>query len=423
MEKYVKILLVLGLVSCGVRQNVPSEVKRLFQRLDTENTEKVFQEWVRNHRVPWIEKNTITFLLWDEKATKILLECGLIEYKEKQVEMKRYKNTPLFFVSLPLKEVKVVDYSFIRFDEKTPNGKRITDPFHPYVAYTKPLMSRFILPGEKKGKLIITNIKPSNGLAARRIFIYLPWNYEETSNYYPVIYMQDGQNLWDSKLANFGGWKVDTTLDRLIAEEKIRPVIVVGIENSSARVEEYVGFSAYHGLKEAYDPNEQKRMVGYSQRYLDFIVNELIPFIKRNYRIIVEEMVVAGSSFGAGISLYLGFSRPDIFQGIGAFSFGNYSPEDKNRGIRRVLQVQPYLSEHIPPSDGKRKIYLDCGGKGIDAIFLEASRKLHRDLVKKGWKEGKDYLYVEDLMADHNEIAWAKRFEQFALFMWEIKKQ
>ncbi|NPV37859.1 hypothetical protein BREVNS_2233 [Brevinematales bacterium NS] len=419
MEKwYAGVLVVILLVGCALRENVPDGVGLLFQRIDQQASYEAFQAWVKEHSLPWVEKDTVTFLLWDEKATRVVFESPVLNNKEKSMPMKRYKQTPLFYLFLPLKDKKVIDYSFLRYDEQTPNGKRIQDPAHPFIAYTKPIRSRFILPGEKKGKLLIFSMKPSNGLASRRIFVYLPWDYEDTTNHYPVVYMQDGQNLWDSSVANFGGWKVDSTLDRLIATGKIRPVIVVGIENSSARAEEYVGFSAYYGLKENYDTNEQKRVVEYSKKYLDFVVNELVPYIKKNYRVLAEETAVAGSSFGAGVSLYLGFSRPDVFQAIGAFSFGNYRSDDVNRGIRRVLQVQPYLSAHLLAPDGKHRIYLDCGGKGIDSIFIEASRKLHQDLVKKGWKEGKDYLYVEDLTADHNEIAWAKRFEQFALFLW-----
>ncbi|MCX7882031.1 MAG: alpha/beta hydrolase-fold protein [Brevinematales bacterium] len=403
---------------CAVREDVPDQVKLLFQDLDRNPSEEVFRAWVKGHAIPWVEQGRITFFLWDERATHVVFESPVLENKEKKVEMKRYKKTPLFYVSFPLQERRVMDYSFLRFDENTPNGKRIQDPSHPFVAYTKPLMSRWIAPGEKKGRLLITNLKPSNGLASRRIFIYLPWEYGHTTNAYPVLYMQDGQNLWDSSVANFGGWKVDTTLDRLIAEQKIQPLIVVGIENSSARAEEYVGFSAYYGFRETYDTNEQKRVVEYSKKYLEFVVGELIPYIKSHYRVLSGDMAVAGSSFGAGVSLYLGFSKPEVFRAIGAFSFGNYRVDDVNRGIRRVLQVQPYLSDHLLLPDGKHKIYLDCGGRGIDSIFVEAARKLHSDLVKKGWKEGKDYLYIEEATADHNEVAWAKRFERFVIFLW-----
>jgi len=419
MEKWWIGLMMGGLlVACGVRESTPREVQGLLERLDRDASEEVFRAWVKDHGEPWVEGERITFLFWDEKASRVVLEIASGRTKSQKVDLKRYKKTPLFVVTLPLEEGKVFDYSFVRFDEQTPQGKRLQDPLHPYVAYTRPLMSRFVLPGEKKGRLVIFSLKPVNGLSPRKIFVYLPWDYDRTTNRYPVVYMQDGQNLWDSPLANFGGWKVDTTLDRLIAQERIRPVIVVGIENSASRAEEYVGFSAYYGLQESYDTNEQKRVVAYAEKYRDFVVNQLIPFITTNYRVSSEEITVAGSSFGAGVSLYLGFSRPDIFRGIGAFSFGNYDKKDVNRGIRRVLQVQPYLSDHLLSPDGKHRVYLDCGGRGIDMIFVQATRKLREDMLKKGWQEEKDLLYVEDPTADHNEMAWAGRFERFSLFMW-----
>ncbi|URA11392.1 alpha/beta hydrolase-fold protein [Thermospira aquatica] len=177
----------------------------------------------------------------------------------------------------------------------------------------------------------------------------------------------------------------------------------------------YVGFSAYYQWKEPYPTNEQAKVISYAERYRDFVVKELIPWVEKQYRVLPEKRIVAGSSFGAGVSLYLAFSHPDVFWGVGAFSFGNYKSDDVNRGIRRVPQVQPYLSDHLPLTK-KPKIYLDCGGRGIDVIFVEAARRLHQDLLQKGWKEGTNYLYIEDLSADHNEVAWAKRFEGFALF-------
>jgi len=418
---FVIVAMVMVLGGCSVKSEMVSQVRELCAQLDTSSDKQAtYNEWLKTHAVPVVEGEKMSFLFWDEGATRVILETALVKSSDHKVAMQRYKNTPLFVATLPLREQAVVDYSFIRYDEKTPNGKRVLDQTHPFVAYTKPIMSRWMMPGVKKGRLIITNYKPANGLVSRRIFIYLPWNYTlQTNENYPVLFMHDGQNLWDSQLANFGGWKVDTTLDRLIADEKIPPIVVVGIENSSARAEEYVGFSAYYKWSEPYDTNEQKRVIEYSQKYLDFVVNDLKPWIEKNYRVRKNDVVVAGSSFGAGVSLYIGLSRPDVFRAIGAFSFGNYSAKDVNRGIRRVLQVQPYLSDRLMPPDGKHKIYLDCGGRGIDTIFVEAARKLHQDLLKKGWKEGESYLYVEDPSADHNEMAWAKRFERFVLFVWQ----
>ncbi|URA09822.1 alpha/beta hydrolase [Thermospira aquatica] len=247
MRKMVVFLGILVLFGCEVREETSDKLTELFRNLDSEGSKvSVYQSWASAQQLPLIEKGKITFVLWDEKAEKVILESPLVKNKDKKLQMKRYKNTGLFYVSLALANEEIVDYSFIRFGSQSPNGRRIQDPHHPFIAYTKPIRSRVIMPGVKKGQLIISRIEPQNGLAARRIFIYLPSDYNLTTNRYPVIYMQDGQNLWDSPQANFGGWKVDTTLDRLIAQGKIDPVIVVGIENSSARAEEYVGFSAYY---------------------------------------------------------------------------------------------------------------------------------------------------------------------------------
>ena len=144
----------------------------------------------------------------------------------------------------------------------------------------------------------------------RRIWIYLPPDYESTSKNYSVIYMHDGQNLFDESTSFSGEWEVDETLNKIYKEKKLG-LIVVGIENGgSKRLDEYSPWknTKYGG--------------GEGDAYVKFIVQTLKPYVDKNYRTYPDSnnTAIIGSSMGGLISYYAALKHPTVFSKSGVFS-------------------------------------------------------------------------------------------------------
>ncbi|HUR31801.1 MAG TPA: alpha/beta hydrolase-fold protein [Saprospiraceae bacterium] len=144
----------------------------------------------------------------------------------------------------------------------------------------------------------------------RRIWIYLPPDYDSTSKNYPVIYMQDGQNLFDAFYSFAGEWKIDESMNQLF-DEGDYGAIVVGIDNGgNERINEYSAWinPGYGG--------------GDGELYAEFLVNTLKPYIDSNYRTLIgrEYTGIAGSSVGANISMYAAIEYQEVFSKVGIFS-------------------------------------------------------------------------------------------------------
>ncbi len=145
---------------------------------------------------------------------------------------------------------------------------------------------------------------------ARRIWIYLPPDYESTSKQYPVVYMHDGQNLFDAFYSFAGEWKIDESINELF-DNNDYGAIVVGIDNGgNQRINEYSPW-----IKPGYGGGD-------GELYAEFIVNTLKPFIDSNYRTYTgrEYTAIAGSSMGANISMYTGIEYQEVFSKVGIFS-------------------------------------------------------------------------------------------------------
>jgi len=241
----------------------------------------------------------------------------------------------------------------------------------------------------------------------RDILVYLPPSYPTANRTYPTLYMHDGQNLFDEATSFAGEWRVDEALEEL-AEEGIE-AIVVGVPNTGAdRLHEYSPFrDARFGGGRAAD-------------YVKFIVDTVKPLVDEEFRTTGERDATGtiGSSMGGLISLYAFFERPDVFGAVGAVS--------PSVGFARGALID-YL-ERARFVGGR--IYMDVGtheGRPRDRDPLELRRRpaaylrMVRDardlLVRKGYREGPDLLYIEDEGAVHNEAAWAERLPQLLRFL------
>ena len=234
----------------------------------------------------------------------------------------------------------------------------------------------------------------SGYLSTRRdVIVYLPPGYGAAGARFPVLYLQDGQNLFDPATA-FGGrdWRASDTADSLIRRGAIEPLILVGIYNTGVRrISEYT-------------PTRDRRLRkgGKGDRYAEMLVRELKPFIDHEYRTrkSAEHTGVGGSSLGALVSLQAGLLYPRVFGKLAILSPSVWWDE---RSILTI--VRSYRFPQRP------RIWLDAGTAegGNGQAVIEDLRLLRAALVEKGWSEGADLRYSEIAGAEHNESAWGSR--------------
>lgn len=239
------------------------------------------------------------------------------------------------------------------------------------------------------------NVK-GQGVPPRDIIVWLPPGYDEdTVKSYPVLYMQDGQNLFDPSTSSFGtDWQLDETADSLIRMERMKPVIIVGLSNTPWRNSEYA-----------------ENDTGYA--YMKFVVGKVKPMIDSSYRTLVgpESTAVGGSSLGGLISFMLAWNYPDVFSMAMCVS-----PALKIYDINYVDNVNGYSgpSKHL-------KFYFDSGIKSIDSLLVPGVKEMIRALQAKGYETGKDILWYEDTLGEHNEGSWAARAWRPLLFFFGRK--
>lgn len=225
----------------------------------------------------------------------------------------------------------------------------------------------------------------------RRIWIYLPKGYATSKKKYPVLYMHDGQNLFNEQTATFGEWGIDEALDSLQPRTG-KEAIVVGIDNGvKARINEY---SPY---------DNQKFGKGEGSQYVDFIVSTLKPFIDNTFRTLKDSnnTFIAGSSLGASISLYALAKYPNIFAGAGIFS--------------PAFWTTPALYSDVEKAkwSTKKKIFFYAGGKESDDMVPDMNKMI--DLIQA--KGNYAIKKIVSPLGNHNEKAWREEFPEFYLFM------
>ena len=239
---------------------------------------------------------------------------------------------------------------------------------------------------------------------AHDVVVFLPPGYEaEPDRSYPVLYLHDGQNVFDDfPMSPFGvQWGIDTTARALIHAGVVEPLIMVAIGNAGRdRIDEYTPTR-----DSAHDAG------GLADRYGQMLVFEIKPFIDRLYRTRqgARDTALAGSSLGGLLSLHLGLEHPTVF---GKLALLSPSVWWDDRWIIRQLGDQHQQRQSL-------SVWLDVGTG--EARMLKGVQLLHRTLLRKGWQPGVNLQYFEAEGALHDERAWGQRSGLFLRFLFPAK--
>jgi predicted alpha/beta superfamily hydrolase len=235
---------------------------------------------------------------------------------------------------------------------------------------------------------VVTDIPGPTAGQCRYVVVHLPGRYHEESRRYPVIYMQDGQNLFDDGTSYAGSWRLS---DELVSASRLgADAIIVGVYHASEhRIAEYSPFV------------DERVGGGEAETYAAWLTDVLRPAINQRYRTLPERehTGVAGSSMGGLFSLFAIFQRSDVF------------------GFAAVMSPSLWFARgaifdwvyHRPWADVR--IYLDTGAREGERTLANA-RRMRDLLVSKGYEPGERLRFVEDAIGVHHESAWGRRFRK-----------
>lgn len=236
----------------------------------------------------------------------------------------------------------------------------------------------------------------------RDLVVYLPPGYlEQSTRHFPVLYLQDGQNLFDGATSFIPGqyWQVGQTADQCILSGTLEPLLIVGVYNTKVRVREYT-------------PTQVPKLGGgRADRYAKFLLEEVKPFVEREYRTLTgpQHTGIGGSSLGGLVSLYLGLKHPDVFGKIAALSPAVWWNRRVLHRIVRSLRIEP-----------RPHIWMDIGTREGASIVRDVEQ--FRDvLLEKGWRLNQDLRCERVEGAEHNEAAWAQRVGPFLQFLFPAR--
>lgn len=243
----------------------------------------------------------------------------------------------------------------------------------------------------------------------RALLVYLPPSYHHTQRRYPVIYMQDGQNLFDNATSYAGEWGVDETMEYLGNSEGLE-AIVVGIPNAGIqRIDEYSPF------------RDSRLGGGRGDDYLRFIIESIKPQIDSEFRTLPgrRHTGILGSSMGGLISLYAFFEYPSVFGYAGVMSPSLWFAEE---AIFDYIDSALFHPGKIYLDAGTREYGENHGGGRLHRAaasrrYYASVRRLKGMLVRKGYRPLRDIMHVEEKWAGHSESSWARRLPPALRFL------
>ena len=284
-----------------------------------------------------------------------------------------------------------------------------------------------VVDDSKPGTFVHYPSFPSDFVEPRPVDVWLPDGYEESDSPYPVIYMHDGQFMFDrptspyastwerTKGLIYGGvfWNVDETMARLIAKKQIRPTIVVSVWNlpNVKRRTEYMPLKPVTeeiGRLLAAESDITREAIT-SDNYLRFLVSELKPFIDKTYltKPDADNTLIMGSSMGGMISAYAVSEYPEVFGAAACLS--------THWVLGEGAAVKWYKNNW--PTAGNHRLYFDYGTKSIDAGYEPFQKMMDAVMRQKGYRENEDWVTRRFEGASHRPKAWRERLHIPLIFL------
>jgi len=261
------------------------------------------------------------------------------------------------------------------------------------------------------GELQIITINSKVYKNIRNLRVWLPANYFAPVNrnkHYPVLYMQDGQNLFDEATAQFHEWKFDETVQFLTGSMRIHPMIVVGIDSTPRRANEYLPYP---------DPNNKElgryeTQDVHGKQYGDFVINEVMPLIEKKYRVLTgfHNTGLGGAMYGADAALYAVLAHPGVF--------GKVLLESPVL----LIGAGQLLKDAEKTTQLPEKMYIGIGTaeeaeEKASAENVKEVADLEKTLRDKGLGRTRLKVVLEE-GAKHDEIAWSKRLQNALVFLY-----
>ena len=278
------------------------------------------------------------------------------------------------------------------------------------------------VPSVSIGRIVDLGVLSSRHADPRRVVVWLPSTYTPRGRPHAVLYMHDGQNLFDKATAGYGAeWQIDEVLDRLIRTGQAKPTIVVGIWNTPKRLREYVPAKAFASLP----PQYMERVRGLyggdplSDGYVKFLVSELKPMIDRRFNVRRDRAntIIMGSSMGGLISLYAIDEYPRVFGVAGMVSthWPLFRPKEGEKLSAEELDVvatafEAYLRPALPDPRTHR-LYFDHGSETLDAYYAAYQARIDRVLAAHGYRDGINWMTRNFPGQAHDEKSWASRVD------------
>jgi enterochelin esterase-like enzyme len=240
----------------------------------------------------------------------------------------------------------------------------------------------------------------------RTLRVWVPPGYgsaENTERQYPVLYLNDGQNLFAPATAYAGvDWRVGQSGAELMRQGRVPPMIIVGIDHAgSERIKEFIPFASMHPL--VLNPH--------GRRYPKFLIQEVMPFMQREYRVAQgpENTGLGGSSLGAAIALYTAMARPGVF---GRLLVESPSLHIGGRQLLKHSRLVRLWPERVFLGIGSQ----ETGHRERDEKLVKDVQSLANTMRRAGLKENRLKVWVDE-GAGHNEGAWAHRFPEALAFL------
>ena len=289
------------------------------------------------------------------------------------------------------------------------------------------LAACFLPSPAESGRTVDVASLEAEGLPQQRVTIWLPPEYDsQPKKHFSVLYMWDGQNLFDPAQTHYGkAWMVQEVLNGMVARGEAEPHIVVGIWSPPGKDRYRIYVPQFAAGARGELAKDVAGMAGgpiASQLQLDWVADTLVPRIDSEYRTRAgaDGRTIAGASMGGVMSCYAIIERPDIFGHSGCVSahLALASPDLAPAHRDQIAGLwDGYLDAKLGKPDGRR-VWMDHGTQKLDSYYAPWQVMVAHDLSERGWQEGEDYTARVYEGAEHDEIFWNARMAEMLRWLW-----